>query len=160
VVIDAGDNTAAKWILATGHRAEAGFQDPSLGWVSVRAQAGAGGINATLIPSSGGAAQVLGGHLAGLNAHMASQYEHLNPVTISTSDPGCNSRDAGREMAQGNDADNSHGRDRQPRQDDPAPARIETVSHFAQDVREEPQSGIQMRVAGAHPQDGHVSFIV
>ncbi len=160
VTIDAGDNTAAKWVLAAGHRAEAGFQDPSLGWVSVRAQAGAGGIHAALIPSSDVAAQVLGGHLAGLNAHMANQYEHLNPVTLSTSDAGWQSRDTGREMAQENGENTRHGGDQQPMHDDPAPARIEPVAHSAQSVREEPQPGAQMQTADAYPRDGHVSFIV
>jgi hypothetical protein len=159
-VIDAGDNIAAKWVLAAGHRAEAGFQDPSLGWVSVRAQAGTGGIHAAVIPSSDAAAQVLGGHLAGLNAHIASQYEHLNPVTLSTSDAGWQNRDRGRETAQENREDARHDGAQQQMQDDPASARTGPVAHSAQSLREEPRVGAQMQTAAADPKDGHVSFIV
>lgn len=76
----------SRWTLAGSHRAEAGFHDPSLGWVSVRAQAGAGGIHAVVVPASDTAAQVLNTHLAGLNAHMTSQYEHLSTVTLASPD--------------------------------------------------------------------------
>jgi len=65
---------------------EAGFQDPSLGWVSVRAEMGSGGgVHASVIPSSSDAAQVLNGHLSGLDAHLANQHLPVHPVTISLS---------------------------------------------------------------------------
>lgn len=79
------------WTLAGTHRAEAGFQDPSLGWVTVRAQEAAGGIHATLVPATADAAQVLGSHLAGLNTYMATESAHLNPITLSAPDGGWNS---------------------------------------------------------------------
>jgi len=84
----------SRWTLAGIHRAEAGFEDPSLGWVSVRAQAGAGGIHAVVVPASDTAAQVLNTHLAGLNAHITTQYEHLSTVTLASSEPGSANRDA------------------------------------------------------------------
>jgi hypothetical protein len=75
-----------RWIQAGGHRAEAGYQDPSLGWVSVRAEMGSGGgVHASVIPSSSDAAQVLNGHLSGLDAHLANQHLPVHPVTISLS---------------------------------------------------------------------------
>ena len=95
--MDAGMNAgAARWTLADSHRAEAGFQDPSLGWIGVRAQAGATGIHAAVMPASETAADVLSGHLAGLNAHMANHHEHMNAVTLSTPVTGWNSHDTGR----------------------------------------------------------------
>jgi hypothetical protein len=162
MAIDAGTGDgAAKWVVAGGHRAEAGFQDSSLGWVSVRAQADAGGIHAVVVPSSEVAGQVLGSHLAGLNAHMTNQYEHLNPVTLSTPDAS-SSRDAGREMGQGNGAGTSQERQQQQMQEDPEFARIEPIARSAGGLAEEPQSDVptQIFTAGPNPFDGHVSFVV
>jgi hypothetical protein len=83
--IDAGmADTPPRWVHAGQHQAETGFEDPSLGWVSVRAQTDAHGVHASLIPSSPDAAQVLDSHLASLNAHVATEYPKLNPVTISS----------------------------------------------------------------------------
>jgi len=64
---------APGWIHAGAHQAEAGFEDPALGWVGVRADLGAGGVHAAIVPGSAAAAQALGGHLAGLGAHLAAE---------------------------------------------------------------------------------------
>ena len=93
----------SQWTLSGSHRAEAGFQDPSLGWISVRAQAGAGGIHAVVVPASDAAAQILNTHLAGLNVHMTPHYEHLNPVTLASPAAGLSNRDAGEHSAQHDD---------------------------------------------------------
>ncbi|MGC2615578.1 MAG: hypothetical protein WA354_16205 [Terracidiphilus sp.] len=156
-----GDDTSAKWVLAGGHRAEAGFQDSSLGWVSVRAQAGAEGIHAAVVPSSDVAAQVLGSHLAGLNAHLASHYEHLNPVTLSAANGAWDNRESGQEMAQGNHRDTSHGRQQQQMREDPAPNRIEAVASSARGFAERQLSSVPMRTLtiAPNPIDGHISFI-
>ena len=69
------------WIHAGNQHAEAGFQDPALGWIGVRAEMGGGGIHAALVPGSTDAAQVLTGHMAGLNAYLA---EHRTPVETLT----------------------------------------------------------------------------
>lgn len=86
--IDAGPTHApATWTLTGAHRAEAGFQDPSLGWVAVRAQGSAAdAIHATVVPATAEAAQVLGTHLAGLNAYMAHESPHLGPIALSAPD--------------------------------------------------------------------------
>jgi hypothetical protein len=74
------------WIHAGAQQAEAGYQDPALGWVGVRADASGGGIRAELLPSSADAAQALGSHLEGLNTYLA---EHHTPVaTLTLSSPG------------------------------------------------------------------------
>lgn len=64
---------APSWIHAGAQQAEAGFEDPALGWVGVRADLGVGGIHAAILPGSADAAQLLSGHLAGLSAHLAAQ---------------------------------------------------------------------------------------
>lgn len=76
----------SSWIHAGTHHAEAGFQDPALGWVAVRADVGGSGIHASLVPGSVDAAQVLGAHLPGLNVYLA---EHHTPIeTLTMSPPG------------------------------------------------------------------------
>ena len=85
------------WIQAGAQRAEAGFQDPALGWVGVRAESAGGRVHAEVIAGSTDAAQALSGHLAGLNAFLD---EHHNPVdTLTLTAP------ESRWSGQGSDAD-------------------------------------------------------
>lgn len=162
-IIDAGAESAAtKWVVAGGHRAEAGFQDSALGWVSVRAQAGAGGIHAAVVPSSEVAAQALSGHLIGLNAHLASRYERLNPVTLSTPDLGASSRDAGQEMFQGRGAGTGQEGQQRPTPENPETMQGRPVAQVSRGTAEDLQSGatLQAFTAGSNRIDGHVSFVV
>ena len=82
---------APTWIHAGARHAEAGYLDPALGWVAVRADAGASGLHAALLPASGEAAQVLGSHLAGLNAYLSEHHGESATVTMSAPE---NARDA------------------------------------------------------------------
>ncbi len=76
------------WVHTGAQRAEAGFQDPSLGWVSVRANVGGGGVHAELVAGSNDAAQVLGTHMAGLNAYLAEHHTSVGTLTLSSSESG------------------------------------------------------------------------
>ena len=49
----------------------------------MRAEMSSGGVHASVIPPSNDAAQVLNGHLSGLDAHLANSHLHMPPVTIS-----------------------------------------------------------------------------
>ncbi len=69
------------WIHARSQSAEAGFEDPVLGWVGVRADLTAGGVHAALVPSTDQASQMLTGHMAGLNAHLAA--EHIRVASLN-----------------------------------------------------------------------------
>jgi hypothetical protein len=71
------------WLHAGTHRAEAGYLDPALGWVGVRADAVGSGLHAALMPGSTHAAEVLGSHLAGLNAHLSAHHGPSATVTIT-----------------------------------------------------------------------------
>ncbi len=84
---------AATWIHAGGQRAEAGFNDPSLGWVSVRAEMGGGGIHAALVPGTVEAAQTLGGHIPGLSDYLAEKHTPVETLTLAM--PGSRLGDAG-----------------------------------------------------------------
>jgi hypothetical protein len=108
------------------------------------------------------ASQVLGGHLAGLNAHLADHHEHLHSITLSTPDPGWNNRNTGRDMAQGNGADTSHGREQQHMREDRASVQTDSVAHSSRAISEEPLSVVQLQTITAfpNPMDGHVSFVV
>jgi len=72
------------WIHAGAQRAEAGYQDPNLGWVSVRADGSGGGIHAAVVPGSADAAQALGGHLAGLNTYLTENHTPVESLTLAS----------------------------------------------------------------------------
>lgn len=85
--LDAGPAAGTpNWIHAGTQQAEAGFQDPALGWVGVRADLGAGGIHATILPGSAEAAQLLGGHLAGLDAHLAAEHIPVDSLRMANAE--------------------------------------------------------------------------
>lgn len=87
LALDSGKNVpSASWSLANVHSLEAGYRDPSLGWVSVRAQQDASGIHATVVPVSSDAAQSLGTHLAGLTTYLTEHRTSVDSVTIAAPD--------------------------------------------------------------------------
>ena len=73
-----------RWVHTGAHRAEAGFEDPSIGWISVRAERDSNGVRAVLVAGSNNAEEVLNAHLGGLNAHLVSNHVAIPPVTMST----------------------------------------------------------------------------
>ncbi len=72
------------WLHAGAQRAEAGFQDPALGWVGVRAENSGGGIHAVITPESAQAVQVLGAHMAGLNLHLSDRHLPVETLLLQT----------------------------------------------------------------------------
>jgi hypothetical protein len=72
------------WIHTGAQHAEAGFQDPALGWVSVRADMSGDGVHAELVAGSADAAHALGGHMEGLNSYLAEQHTPVNSLTLSS----------------------------------------------------------------------------
>jgi hypothetical protein len=93
------------WVHAGAQQAEAGFQDSSLGWVSVRADASGGGVHAELVAGSLDAAQALGSHMAGLSAYLAEHQTPVDTLTLSSSGGGSaasgSGQGAGDQMQQG-----------------------------------------------------------
>ena len=85
--LDAGTTVGSpNWIHAGGRQAEAGFNDPALGWVGVRAELSGVSIHAAIVPGSTEAAQALSGHLAGLSAYLSEN--HTPVATLTMSSPG------------------------------------------------------------------------
>jgi len=80
----ANSGPATTWVHASAHHAEAGFLDPSLGWVSVRADGTGSGVHAAIVPGSPDAASALGTHMAGLNAFMTEHQGHAATVTLTS----------------------------------------------------------------------------
>jgi len=100
--LDAADAPGATtWIHAGAQRAEAGYQDPTLGWVGVRADLSGGGVHAQLVPGSADAAQVLGSHLAGLNAYLAEHHTPVETLTLTAPEGGRSGLDSGQGMGEG-----------------------------------------------------------
>ena len=76
--------STASWGHTGSHQAEAGYQDPVLGWVGVRADSSGAGIHASLVPGSTEAGQSLSGHLAGLSTYLNEQHTSVDSLTVST----------------------------------------------------------------------------
>jgi hypothetical protein len=74
---------ATTWTHASARLAEAGFEDPALGWIGVRAENNGGGVHASLVPGSSAAAQELGSHMEGLNAYMAEHHTPLESLAMA-----------------------------------------------------------------------------
>lgn len=98
--LDSGSAPGAPaWTHAGARQAEAGFQDPALGWVGVRAEMSGGGVHASLVPGSAEAAQELGRQMDGLHTYLAAQHTPVESLGLAT--PG--GRDGG---FQGNEGGN------------------------------------------------------
>jgi len=71
------------WIHAGARQAEAGYLDPALGWVGVRADAAGTSVHATIVPASEAAAHTLGTHMSELNAFLADGHGPAATVTLA-----------------------------------------------------------------------------
>jgi hypothetical protein len=93
------------WIHASAQRAEAGYHDPILGWVGVKAGVDGSGVHAEVVAGSADAAQALGSHMAGLNAYLAEHHLPVGTVTLTSPESGWigmgSERGAGDGMQQG-----------------------------------------------------------
>jgi len=77
--------SAPQWMHAGAHQAEAGFKDPALGWVGVRADLSGGAVHAAVIPNSADAAQVLSAHLSGLSEYLREEQTHVATLNLAWS---------------------------------------------------------------------------
>ncbi len=112
------------WIHAGAQRAEAGFQDPSLGWVGVRADASGGQVHATLMPASADAAQALSGHMAGLDAYLTGVHSPVQSLTLAA--PA--NREGAMGSEQGQNQGMNQGPDQNARQDGSPESHIQPVA--------------------------------
>jgi hypothetical protein len=99
------------WVHTGAQQAEAGFQDPALGWVGVRADSNGSGIHAELLAGSADAATALSSHMAGLNEFLNEHRTPVETLTLSTAGGGtesANDRGAGGGMQQGTGDQTGH----------------------------------------------------
>ena len=104
--LDAAGNRGGQfsWTRAGAHEAEAGFNDPVLGWVSVRAEPRGGGVQAAVLAASPESAWTLRGEMSGVQAHLAERQISVQSVSVGT--------DGGTGMAwNGSSGEGSHSRD-------------------------------------------------
>lgn len=149
------------WIHAGPQHAEAGFQDPALGWVGVRADLSGGGVHAAIVPGSADAAQLLGGHLAGLSAHLAA--EHIPVQSLSMAAAGRDSTGSQQgSMQQGG----GQGQGRSPGSDPGAPHRSApnaspiALAHSGPSRAELQEGGaIEPVLGGAAAKGAHISVM-
>ena len=97
--LDAVGANRLTWVHAGKQQAEAGFEDPRLGWVSVRADVSGGAIHAALVPATADAAQVMGGHLDGLNSYLSEHHAAVETITLAA--PGGSAHESGEPGSQG-----------------------------------------------------------
>jgi hypothetical protein len=74
---------ALAWTHAGARQAEAGYQDPVLGWVGVRAELSGGGVHAALVPGSVEAAEQLGRQMDGLHTYLAEQRTPVESLVMA-----------------------------------------------------------------------------
>jgi hypothetical protein len=89
---EAGPTTTG-WTHAGARSAEAGFEDPALGWIGVRADLATGTVHAAVVPGSAEAAQALGIHMTGLHTYLNEQRTPVDTLTLAS--PGNRSGDSG-----------------------------------------------------------------
>jgi hypothetical protein len=100
--LDAGPAPGAPtWTHAGARQVEAGFADPALGWIGVRADSSGGAVHASLVPGSPEAAQELGSHIDGLNAYLAEQHTPVASLGMATPGGGGTNHGAGQGPEQG-----------------------------------------------------------
>jgi hypothetical protein len=80
--------TGSRWAHPGAHHAEAGYLDPSLGWVGVRAELSGGSLHASIVPGSAQAADVLGAHLPALHAYIAQKHGDSSTVGMTLEERG------------------------------------------------------------------------
>jgi hypothetical protein len=159
--LDAESGTGSPaWVHAGAHRAEAGFQDPALGWVGVRAEVGETGVHAALLPGSLGAAESLGGHLAGLNSYLAEHHVQVETLTVNA--PENHAPGSGLDNAAGQNMEHEAGRgagqERESGNGSSAPPRVE-ANAGQQAGSEVPDRTIEAAAAPTVSGNMHISVI-
>lgn len=150
--LDAGPaSPPTTWLHAGATRAEGGYLDPSLGWVSVRADAAGAALHATIVPASPEAAQVLGTHVAGLNTYLADHHGTAAELTVAAPE-------SNQSFAANSGLDSSG---QQPRQDGQpsAATQFDANSPRTADVESAPLVAAIQTHAAPEGYGGHISVI-
>lgn len=148
-----------QWIHVGPRLAEAGFQDDSLGWVSVRAARDSSGLHAVLVPPSAEAARTLSGHLNGLNAYLGNSQIPVSAVTLSTFQDGRQGSSTGANAQQQSARDGCDDRNGE-RQKDAFTAEITSVSTRARSQSDlDRYESLSMRLGNFKSEETHISLV-
>ena len=90
-----------RWVRAAGHQAEAGFEDPALGWVGVKADLSGGSVHASLVPATPEAGQVLGAHMMGLSTYLREEHSPVTSLSLANAAGNGAEQETGQAMQQG-----------------------------------------------------------
>jgi hypothetical protein len=73
------------WTHTSARHAEAGYLDPNLGWVGVRADLNGHSVHATVVTSSSDAAQTLSQHMGSLGTYLQEQNSAVRSIGLTSS---------------------------------------------------------------------------
>jgi hypothetical protein len=119
--------------------------------VGVRADLNEGSVHATVMPGSSDAAQVLGGHMAGLSAFLTAEHKPVDSLTLTTPD----GRELGSEAGYGSGQSAGQGAGQNPaEQGSPA-----THSSLAQETFTNPSDTPQADFAGTSGAPKSISLL-
>lgn len=159
----AAPSGAAQWTHAGPLRAEAGYQDPALGWVGVRAESAHGQVHATVLPGSSDAEQVLGGQMAGLHAYLSGAHTSVQSVTLAAPEnreaafSDASNHDSGQSMNQ-NSGQNPNQNSPIPQPFTPLPDHGDTAVPASSGALVSPANSVQL-VAPAEGSGAHISVM-
>ncbi len=158
--MDAGTEVGTPgWIHAGGQTAEAGFEDPALGWVGVRADLSGGNVHAALMSGSAEAAATLSGHLAGLNSYLAEQHMPVASLTMAAASGGGAETGAGQSMQQGTGQNLGQDGERNPGTESPSSLLAGTATIPAVAARATGNGGFDGPVPTGEMRGRHISVM-
>lgn len=130
---------ATLWTHASTRQAEAGFEDPALGWIGVRAERDGIGVHGSVVPGSDAAARELGTHLEGLSAYMAENRTPLESLAMAAPE--------GRGAGHGGEPESNRGNGQSSNQD----SNHGTGQNSQQKSNSEPESTSAVTMSGRMP---------
>lgn len=139
------------WVHASAHEAEVGYQDPALGWVSVKASMSGGAIHASVVPSSAEAAQSLNAQMSGLNTYLNEQHSSVSSLTLES--PSGNAMSG---SSQGSGQDNAQSSAQQTQQNSAVSSVLGSDSVSENSTYERFNTGVSLRV----PEGSSISVLV
>lgn len=100
--LDAGSSQPSTTLVhASARQVEAGYQDPTLGWVSVRADQTPTGVHASILPVTADATQTLSTHMAALNSYLTQHHPGITATITAPQNSGVLTGFTGQEGGQG-----------------------------------------------------------
>jgi flagellar hook-length control protein FliK len=138
-------------VHASAHEAEVGYQDPTLGWVGVKASMSGGAIHASVVPSSTEAAQSLNAQMSGLNTYLNEQHSSVSSLTLES--PSGNAMSG---SSQGSGQDNAQSSAQQTQQNSAVSSVLGSDSVSEDSTYERFNTGVSLRV----PEGSSISVLV